>query len=397
MTKFAPPSAETPKSLTILGSTGSVGCSTLDLVSRQPQNFTIKALTANSNVTQLAEQARSHGAELAVVADPAHYSALRDALAGSGIRAAAGEEGLAEAASLDADTVMAAIVGAAGLNPTLIAAERGAAVALANKECLVCSGNLLLTAVERGGGVLLPVDSEHNAIFQVFDFDRPEGIEKIILTASGGPFRQASLEDMRHVTPQQAVAHPNWSMGAKISVDSATMMNKGLELIEAFHLFPVSGDRIEVVVHPQSVIHSMVSYVDGSVLAQLGSPDMRTPIAYALAWPDRMAAPVAKLDFSVITTLTFEQPDPVRFPALRLAREALDAGGGMPTVLNAANEIGVAHFLKSRIGFLDICAIVEETMQRLDPGAPATIEDIKALDGDARRIAGELAAASVAA
>lgn len=397
MTKFAPPSAETPKSLTILGSTGSVGCSTLDLVSRQPQNFTIKALTANSNVTQLAEQARSHGAELAVVADPAHYSALRDALAGSGIRAAAGEEGLAEAASLDADTVMAAIVGAAGLNPTLIAAERGAAVALANKECLVCSGNLLLTAVERGGGVLLPVDSEHNAIFQVFDFDRPESIEKIILTASGGPFRQASLEDMRHVTPQQAVAHPNWSMGAKISVDSATMMNKGLELIEAFHLFPVSGDRIEVVVHPQSVIHSMVSYVDGSVLAQLGSPDMRTPIAYALAWPDRMAAPVAKLDFSVITTLTFEQPDPVRFPALRLAREALDAGGGMPTVLNAANEIGVAHFLKSRIGFLDICAIVEETMQRLDPGAPATIEDIKALDGDARRIAGELAAASVAA
>ena len=397
MSNFAPPSAENPKSLTILGSTGSVGCSTLDLVSRQMQSFSIKALTANSNVDQLAEQARTYGAELAVVADPAYYAALKDALAGSSTRAAAGEEGLAEAASLEADTVMAAIVGAAGLNPTLIAAERGAALALANKECLVCSGDLLLRAVARGGGVLLPVDSEHNAIFQVFDFDRPEGIEKIILTASGGPFRQASRDEMRHVTPQQAVAHPNWSMGAKISVDSATMMNKGLELIEAFHLFPVSGDRIEVVVHPQSVIHSMVSYVDGSVLAQLGSPDMRTPIAYALAWPDRMAAPVPKLDFSVITTLTFEQPDPVRFPALRLAREALDAGGGMPTVLNAANEIGVADFLKSRIGFLDICAIVEETMQRLDPGSPTTIEDIKALDADARRVAGELAAASVAA
>ncbi|MEQ8708391.1 MAG: 1-deoxy-D-xylulose-5-phosphate reductoisomerase [Rhodospirillales bacterium] len=386
-----------PKSLTILGSTGSVGCSTLDLVERQPERFTIKALTANSNVEQLAAQAKAHDAELAVVADDGSYRALKAALSGTGIRVAAGAEGLAEAAALQSDMVMAAIVGAAGLTPTLIAAERGADVALANKECLVCSGDILLDAMKRGGGALLPVDSEHNAIFQVFDFDKPEGIEKIILTASGGPFRKASLAEMKQMTPQQAVAHPNWSMGAKISVDSATMMNKGLELIEAFHLFPVTGDQIEIVVHPQSVIHSMVGYVDGSVLAQLGSPDMRTPIAYALAWPERMQAPVARLDFSVVTSLTFEQPDTIRFPALRLAREALDAGGGMPTILNAANEVGVAHFLKSRIGFLDICAIVEECMQRLGDHRVDTIEEIKNLDATARQIAESLAAERVAA
>jgi 1-deoxy-D-xylulose-5-phosphate reductoisomerase len=394
---ITPPSPETPKSLTILGSTGSVGGSTLDLVSRQRDSFDVKALTANSNVELLARQAVEFGAELAVVADDTAYTGLKEALSGSDVRVAAGEEGLAEAAALDADTVMAAIVGAAGLNPTMIAAERGAAVALANKECLVCSGSLLHEAVSRGGGVLLPVDSEHNAIFQVFDFDRPEGVEKIILTASGGPFRTCSIEEMRHMTPQQAVAHPNWSMGAKISVDSATMMNKGLELIEAYHLFPVQGDRIEIVVHPQSVIHSMVSYVDGSVLAQLGSPDMRTPIGYALAWPDRMTTPCPRLDFSVVNNLTFEQPDLIRFPALRLAREALDAGGGVPTVLNAANEVGVAHFLKSRLGFLDICSIVEDTMQHFGSVTPTTIEEIKVLDADARRVAEEFAAKNIAA
>lgn len=386
-----------PKSLSILGSTGSVGCSTLDLVGRQPEQFTIRALTANSNVEQLAAQAKAHSAELAVVADDSSYDALKAALSGTGIRAAAGVEGLAEAAALQSDMVMAAIVGAAGLTPTLIAAERGADVALANKECLVCSGDILLDAMKRGGGALLPVDSEHNAIFQVFDFEKPEGIEKIILTASGGPFRAASLAEMKQMTPKQAVAHPNWSMGAKISVDSATMMNKGLELIEAFHLFPVTGDQIEIVVHPQSVIHSMVGYVDGSVLAQLGSPDMRTPIAYALAWPERMNAPVPRLDFSVVTSLTFEQPDTVRFPALRLAREALNAGGGVPTVLNAANEVGVAHFLKSKIGFLDISAIVEECMQRIGETKVDSIEAIKELDATARRVAESLAAECVAA
>lgn len=386
-----------PKSLSILGSTGSVGCSTLDLVGRQPERFVIRALTANSNVDQLAAQAKAHSAELAVVADGASYNALKAALSGTGIRVAAGVEGLAEAAALQSDMVMAAIVGAAGLTPTLIAAERGADVALANKECLVCSGDILLDSVKRGGGSLLPVDSEHNAIFQVFDFDKPEGIEKIILTASGGPFRTASLAEMKQMSPKQAVAHPNWSMGAKISVDSATMMNKGLELIEAFHLFPVSGDQIEIVVHPQSVIHSMVGYVDGSVLAQLGSPDMRTPIAYALAWPDRMTAPVPRLDFSVVTTLTFEQPDMIRFPALRLAREALNAGGGVPTVLNAANEVGVAHFLNSKIGFLDISAIVEECMQRIGNTKVDSIDAIKDLDATSRRMAETLAAERVAA
>jgi 1-deoxy-D-xylulose-5-phosphate reductoisomerase len=285
---------------------------------------------------------------------------------------------------------MAAIVGAAGLKPTLRAVQRGATVALANKECLVCAGELLMAEMSRNNARLLPVDSEHNAIYQVFDFERIEGIEKLILTASGGPFRDYSREEMHSVTPSQAVAHPNWDMGAKISIDSATMMNKGLEVIEAHHIFGIPEDRIEVIVHPQSIIHSMVSYVDGSVLAQLGTPDMRTPIAYTLAWPCRMDTPSKRLDLGEIGSLEFEAPDPERFPALRLAREALKAGGSVATVLNAANEIAVAAFLSEQIGFLDIASVVEDSMNDINYGQLSTIDDVFYLDGVARKKASEL-------
>jgi 1-deoxy-D-xylulose-5-phosphate reductoisomerase len=387
-----PPSASNPRGVTILGSTGSVGCSTIDLLERTPASYRVEALTAASNVELLADQARRLRAGMAVIADPARYQALRDALAGTRIVAAAGPEALVEAASRPADWVMSCIVGSAGLAPTLAAAERGAIVALANKESLVCAGNLLLGAVERAGGCLLPVDSEHSAIFQVFDDAQVDAVERLILTASGGPFRQASLADMANVTPKQALAHPNWEMGAKISIDSATMMNKGLELIEAHHLFGMPEDRIEIVVHPQSVIHSMVAYVDGSVLAQLGSPDMRTPIAYALGWPRRIMTPSRRLDFSQLGALTFEAPDVQRFPALRLAREALRMGGLAPTILNAANEVAVGAFLAGRIGFLDIVRTVEETLSKLVGSvANAEAEDgiggILECDAEARRFA----------
>lgn len=384
---------EAPRRVSILGSTGSIGCSTIDLILRAPEQFQVATLTAFRNVDRLAEQARQTGAERAVIGDPAHYDALKQALAGTDIEAAAGAEAIVEAADAPSDFVMAGIVGAAGLAPTIAAVRRGAFVGLANKECLVCAGSLLLDEVSRNGATLLPVDSEHNAIFQVFDFERPEAVERIILTASGGPFRETALDVMAGVTPAQAVAHPNWDMGAKISVDSATMMNKGLELIEAYHLFPVREDQIEVLVHPQSVIHSMVGYSDGSVLAQLGTPDMRTPIAYTLAWPERMDAPSAKLDFAAIANLTFEAPDPERFPALRLAREALQAGGSAPVVLNAANEIAVEGFLSERIGFLDIARIVERCMDATNHSAIGSIDDVMQVDAEARRRATEFAAA----
>nr|WP_281016103.1 MULTISPECIES: 1-deoxy-D-xylulose-5-phosphate reductoisomerase [unclassified Minwuia] len=372
------------KSVTILGATGSIGLNTLDLVSRHPDRFRIDALTANTNVGDLAALARQHGARLAVIADPALYGDLRDALAGSGIEAAAGPEALVEAAAGLSDFVMAGIVGAAGLAPTLAAIRRGADVGLANKECLVCAGDIVMRDVRRFGGTLLPVDSEHNAIFQVFDRDRAQAVRRIVLTASGGPFLDFGMEQMTDVTPAQAVAHPNWSMGAKISVDSATMMNKGLEMIEAWHLFPVADHQIDVLVHPQSVIHSMVEYVDGSTLAQLGSPDMRTPIASCLAWPERIAAPSPRLDLATLGQLTFQAPDPVRFPALRLARAAMEAGKGAPTVLNAANEVTVAAFLAGRIGFLRIAELVETALEMIDSGAPDTIEAVMALDAETR-------------
>ena len=386
--------AETARRVTILGSTGSVGCNTLDLIERQPDDFDVVALTANTDWKTLAAQARRVRAELAVVADPDSYEALKAALAGSGIEAAAGPAAVVEAAARQADWVMAAIVGAAGLAPTLTAIRRGVVVALANKEVLVCAGTLVTAEVAQHGATLLPVDSEHNAIFQVFDFERIEGIDRIILTASGGPFRDRDLASMVSVTPAQAVAHPNWSMGAKISVDSATMMNKGLELIEACHLFNMPGDRIDIVVHPQSVIHSLVSYIDGSVLAQLGSPDMRTPIAYSLAWPRRMASPSPRLDLPTLAKMTFEAPDPVRFPALRLAREALAAGGAAPTVLNAANEVAVEAFLKGRIGFLDIARVVEDTLSTIPRGGIATLDDVHNFDKWARDAATTLTVGS---
>jgi 1-deoxy-D-xylulose-5-phosphate reductoisomerase len=380
-----------PKSVTILGSTGSIGCSTLDLIRRAPAEFTVEALTANRNVEKLAEQAREVGARFVAIADPTRYADLKEHLAGTGIEAAAGPEAVIEAASRPAEWVMAAIVGAAGLAPTLAAIRRGAIVALANKEVLVCAGDLVTAEVRQSGATLLPVDSEHNAIFQVFDFERIEAVEKIILTASGGPFRSLERQAMSGMTPAEAVKHPNWSMGAKISVDSATMMNKGLELIEAKHLFGLPAERIEIVVHPQSVIHSLVAYVDGSVLAQLGSPDMRTPIAYTLAWPQRMASPSPRLDLAAIAQLTFEAPDPVRFPALRLAREALKSGGSAPTVLNAANEVAVQAFLDKRIGFLDIAAVVEEVLATLPVAPIDSLDDVHNFDKSARDIAGRLA------
>lgn len=375
------------KRITVLGSTGSIGCSTLDLVERNPERFQIEALTANRNVDALIEQARQFKPRIAVIGEDHHYDALKIGLEGTGIEAAAGESALSEAAARPVDLLMAGIVGAAGLAPTLSGIRQGTVVALANKETLVCAGDLVLREVDMHGATLLPVDSEHNAIFQVFDFDQSDRVERIILTASGGPFRTTSRDAMAAMTPEQAVAHPNWSMGAKISVDSATLMNKGLEAIEAYYLFPVSRNQIDIVVHPQSVIHSMVEYIDGSVLAQMGTPDMRTPIAFAMAWPDRMASPSARLDFATIGSLTFEAPDLDRFPALRLAREALEAGQVAPTVLNAANEVAVHGFLERRIGFLDISRIVEETLSNVSNVPLSDLETVIGVDLEARRVA----------
>ncbi len=379
------------RSITVLGSTGSVGANTIDLILRSPEKFSVDTLTGNSNVALLAEQAISVNAKLAVIADETLYNELKAALSGHGIDVAAGRNALIEAASRPTDWAMASIVGAAGLAPTLEAVRRGAIVGLANKECLVSAGEFFCREVAAANARLIPVDSEHSAIYQVFDFDRPERVERIILTASGGPFRERSLDTLKDVTPEQAVAHPNWDMGAKISVDSATMMNKGLEFIEAYHLFPVTSDKVDILVHPQSVIHSMVEYVDSSVLAQLGTPDMRTPIAYALAWPDRMQTPSPRLKLEDIQTLTFEAPDPVRFPAIRLTREALNIGGSAPTVLNAANEIAVGLFLARKLSFLDITTVVEETMGHIPKSTLGSLDDVYAIDTEARRVASEIA------
>ncbi|MEQ8281154.1 MAG: 1-deoxy-D-xylulose-5-phosphate reductoisomerase [Parvibaculum sp.] len=370
------------KSVTILGSTGSVGCSTLDLIGRDRSRFDLVALTAHRNVATLIAQAKEFRPRLAVVADPACFAELKIGLAGTGIEVAAGPEAVVDAAARPADWVMAGIVGAAGLAPTLAAVKRGACVALANKECLVSAGPLFLDEVSRSGATLLPVDSEHNAIFQVLDAGRLDTVERIILTASGGPFRDWSPEEMAEATPAQAVAHPRWDMGAKISVDSATLMNKGLELIEAHYLFPVGEDRLDVIIHPESIVHSMVAYIDGSVLAQLGMPDMRTPIAYALAWPRRMAAPSARLDLAQIGQLTFEAPDLKRFPALSLAREALRIGGSAPTVLNAANEVAVAAFLAGRIAFPAMVALTDAILAQSSAleMPPAGLAEVYELD-----------------
>jgi 1-deoxy-D-xylulose-5-phosphate reductoisomerase len=373
-----------------LGVTGSIGRSTLDLIERNVDQFEVLALTARQDVSGLARAAKKVRAKRAVIGDDALYEPLKAALNGSGIEAAAGEDAIVEAAASGADWTMAAIVGCAGLRPVMAALAKGATVALANKEALVSAGDIMVQVAKESGARLLPVDSEHNAIFQCFDRAQPGSVRRIILTASGGPFRRTALEDMRAVTPAQAVAHPNWSMGAKISVDSATLMNKGLELIEAYHLFPLEPDGFDVIVHPQSVIHSMVEYVDGSVLAQLGSPDMRIPIAYALAYPERMETPCERLDLVKIRALDFEEPDLQRFPALGLAKQALREGGAKPATLNAANEVAVASFLDSGIGFLDIASVARETLARFDPPAPTSLEEVLEVDRQARDIAGQV-------
>jgi 1-deoxy-D-xylulose-5-phosphate reductoisomerase len=383
--------AVAPKRISVLGATGSVGLSTLDLVGRAPSSFEVVALTANSNVERLAELALSHRAKLAVIADAAGFAALKQRLAGSGIAVAAGASGLIEAALTPADCVMAGIVGAAGLHPTLAAVTQGRRVALANKECLVSAGEIFLQAVRQSGAELVPVDSEHSAVFQTIAGAETAAIERIVLTASGGPFRTFSREQLASVTPEQALRHPNWSMGRKISVDSATLMNKGLELIEAFHLFAVAPERLEVVVHPQSIIHALVAFADGAMLAQLASPDMRTPIALSLAWPRRMATPTRRIDLVELGQLTFERPDEARFPALTVARAALRQGGMAPAVLNAANEVAVAAFLAGRLGFLQIAQLVEETLAVADAraltGRAADLAAVLATDDEARVLA----------
>ena len=372
------------KKVAILGCTGSIGKSTLDLIERSPDKFEITALTAAVNVDALADAARRTNARLAVIADESRLRDLEDALQGSGCQAAAGADSLVGAATGDSDLVMAAIVGCAGLRPTMAAVEAGKTVALANKEALVTAGDLMTEAAKTSGATLLPVDSEHNAIFQSLAGSRIDQVSRIILTASGGPFRTASAEAMRNATPAQAVAHPNWIMGAKISVDSATLMNKGLELIEAHYLFGLPSERIDILVHPQSVIHSLVEFIDGSVLAQLGSPDMRIPIAYALAWPERMPTPAQRLDLAAIARLDFGEPDLERFPALRLSREALEAGGSAPAALNAANEVAVATFLDGKISFPDISKLVDMALQENESPAPRSIEDVFEIDRKVR-------------
>lgn len=373
------------KRIAVLGATGSVGASTLDLVARNPERFRAAVLTAGRDWKRLAELAVAHGADAAVVVDEAAYADLKAALSGTGIAVSAGAAALVEAAQRPSELVVAAIVGAAGLPPTLAAIEAGIPVALANKEALVCAGNLMTAAAARTGATLLPIDSEHNAIFQVLE--ARERVRRIVLTASGGPFRTWSREEMARVTPAEAVKHPTWSMGAKISVDSATLMNKGLELIEAYHLFGLRPDQLDVLVHPQSLVHGLVEYVDGSVLAQLGPADMRVPIAHALAWPERIATPAERLDLARIGRLEFEEADRTRFPALALAEAALADGQCRPCVLNAANEVAVAAFLDGRIPFLAIADIVGETLAKLRPACPGSLAEVDAVDRLARETA----------
>ncbi len=380
--------------VTILGATGSIGMSTLDVIAARPEAYAVEAVTAKTNAAKLAEIARKAGARRAVVADPAAYRDLQEALAGSGIEVAAGDEAVVEAAQRPADLVVAAIVGAAGLAPTYAAVTAGTRIALANKECLVSAGDVFVRAAKAADVAILPIDSEHNAIFQILDRRRMGDVERIIITASGGPFRDWSQAQMAAATPAQALKHPNWSMGPKITIDSATLMNKGLELIEAHYLFGASSGQLEVVVHPQSIVHGMVAFRDGAVFAAMGPPDMRAPIAHCLAWPDRSPVGAGALDLSALGALTFERPDVGRFPALRIAIAALAAGGWATNILSAANEVAVASFLAGRIGFLQIAEIVEETIERAGstvPGkAPATIEDAIALDREGRRIAAAL-------
>ena len=386
--------ASAPRSVTLLGATGSIGSSTVDLLRRDPTHYRVEAVTAHRNAAALARLAREFGARFAAVGDADAYGELKAELSGSGIEAAAGATAMVEAAQRPADWVMAAITGAASLEPTLAAADRGATVALANKECLVCAGALFMRRAAAAAATVLPVDSEHNAIFQALGAGRRDDVRRIVLTASGGPFRTWSREAIRKVTVEQALKHPTWNMGPKVTIDSATLMNKGLELIEAHHLFALTPAELDVVVHPQSVVHGLVEFRDGSVIAQLGSPDMRIPISHCLAWPMRMATPAPRLDLARVATLTFEEPDPVRFPALAIARRALATGGAAPTILNAANEIAVREFVARRIGFGAIAALVEATLdaaeRRGETAEPQTVDEALYIDHSARRSAVDL-------
>jgi 1-deoxy-D-xylulose-5-phosphate reductoisomerase len=382
------------RTVTILGATGSIGASTIDLLTRDRDRFQIEAVTASRKAGDLARVARQTGARFAAVADPAQYRELKENLTGSSVEAAAGEAAVLEAAQRPADWVMAAITGSAGLKPTLAAAERGATVALANKECLVCAGTLFMRRAIAAGAIVLPVDSEHNALFQALGSGQREEVRRVILTASGGPFRTWTIEAIRAATLEQALRHPNWSMGQKITIDSATMMNKGLEVIEAHHLFGLAPDEIDVLVHPQSIVHGLVEFRDGAVVAELGAPDMRVPIAHCLAWPQRIDWPAPRLDLAHLGTLTFEAPDLARFPALALARRALELGGGAPTVLNAANEVAVAEFLGRQLSFVGIARVVAATLDAASRRGllrePTSVEDALTIDVSARSLARDL-------
>jgi 1-deoxy-D-xylulose-5-phosphate reductoisomerase len=390
-----PAAAFAERSVTLLGATGSIGASTIDLIKREPSRYRVEAVSANRSATALAALARELNARFAAVGDPAAYGELKDALSGTGIAAGAGPNALIEAADRPAEWVIAAITGAASLKPTLAAAERGVMVAIANKECLVCAGGLFMRRAAASGATVLPVDSEHNALFQAMSAGRRQDVRRVILTASGGPFRTKSAAEIKAATPQQALRHPNWSMGPKVTIDSATLMNKGLEVIEAHHLFALKPEEIDVLVHPQSIIHGLVEFRDGSLIAQLGSPDMRIPIAHCLAWPDaRLQGPAPRLDLAKAATLTFEEPDLERFPALRLARQALEAGGGAPTVLNAANEVAVEEFLARRLGFTGIAALVEATLAaagaRNLTREPQSIDEAIEIDQNSRMLARQI-------
>src|SRR5947209_5540916 len=386
--------APTERTVTLLGATGSIGASTIDLLKRERKRFRVEAVSANKNVGALAAAARELDARFAAIGDPVAYGDLKNALSGTGIKVAAGESGLMEAAERPAEWVIGAITGAAGLKPTMAAAERGVIIALANKECLVCAGGLFMRRAAAAGATVLPVDSEHNALFQAMSAGRRQDVRRVILTASGGPFRTKTAAEIRAATPEQALRHPNWSMGPKVTIDSATLMNKGLEVIEAYHLFALKPDEIDVLVHPQSIIHGLVEFRDGSLIAQLGSPDMRIPIAHCLAWPARIDGPAPRLDLARQATLTFERPDMARFPALGLARRALEAGGGATTVLNAANEVAVAAFLAGGLGFAGITALVEAGLEAAAgcglTREPASIDDALAIDHESRLLTRKL-------
>ncbi|MTI06284.1 1-deoxy-D-xylulose-5-phosphate reductoisomerase [Roseibium denhamense] len=379
--------------ITVLGATGSIGLSVADIIERNPDQFDVVALVANQNADVLADLAVRLRADCAVLADDGNLPDLKARLSGQPVDVAAGSSAVLEAVDRDTDIVVGAIVGAAGLVPTLAAVKPGRRIALANKECLVCAGDLFMAAIRDQGAELLPVDSEHNAIFQVFETNQADQVEKVILTASGGPFRELPLEQMATVTPAQALKHPNWDMGARISIDSATLMNKGFEVIEAFHLFPVRRDQLDVLVHPQSAVHGLVQYKDGSLLAQLGHPDMRTPIAHCLSYPKRMPVPVERLDLAALGTLTFATPDTQRFPAFKLAMQALETGGGAPAVLNAADEVAVAAFLEGRIGYPGIPDVIGAVLERFDRDGrlkgSMDIDGVLALDADARKFASD--------